>query len=454
MLPIRVRLALFTGLLVAAVVIVVGAFVYLRLEADLRAAVDDGLAERAQELIADPPDGGTIDEAASDIGDTFAVVVTSSGSVVAASAGLDVFAILGAIPVAGLTGVTSAEFLVPTDEGPQAVRVLATPAAGGEVVLTGVAFDDQRDALTALSSELALAIPIGVLLGIATGWLVAGAALRPVDRMRREAEAISASDLDRRLSVAPARDELSALGRSLNRMLDRLATAMVRERRVVDDASHELRTPLANMKAELDLALSKPRSDDELRAALTSAADETDRLSRLAADLLVLARANDGRLPLSLVDADISALIASAVAGFESRAGAVGVGLESTVKPGLRARVDESRLRQALDNLIDNAVRFAGKDATVKVTAHAESGDQLVLSVADSGPGFPPEFLAQAFEPFSRADAGRTREEGGAGLGLAIVQAVAEAHGGTVVARNQPGGGAIVEVSIPLSRPE
>jgi len=454
MLPIRVRLALFTGLLVAAVVIVVGAFVYLRLEADLRAAVDDGLAERAQELIADPPDGGTIDEAASDIGDTFAVVVTSSGSVVAASAGLDVFAILGAIPVAGLTGVTSAEFLVPTDEGPQAVRVLATPAAGGEVVLTGVAFDDQRDALTALSSELALAIPIGVLLGIATGWLVAGAALRPVDRMRREAEAISASDLDRRLSVAPARDELSALGRSLNRMLDRLATAMARERRVVDDASHELRTPLANMKAELDLALSKPRSDDELRAALTSAADETDRLSRLAADLLVLARANDGRLPLSLVDADISALIASAVAGFESRAGAVGVGLESTVKPGLRARVDESRLRQALDNLIDNAVRFAGKDATVKVTAHAESGDQLVLSVADSGPGFPPEFLAQAFEPFSRADAGRTREEGGAGLGLAIVQAVAEAHGGTVVARNQPGGGAIVEVSIPLSRPE
>jgi two-component system OmpR family sensor kinase len=454
MLPIRVRLALFTGLLVAAVVIVVGAFVYLRLEADLRAAVDDGLAERAQELIADPPDGGTIDEAASDIGDTFAVVVTSSGSVVAASAGLDVFAILGAIPVAGLTGVTSAEFLVPTDEGPQAVRVLATPAAGGEVVLTGVAFDDQRDALTALSSELALAIPIGVLLGIATGWLVAGAALRPVDRMRREAEAISASDLDRRLSVAPARDELSALGRSLNRMLDRLATAMARERRVVDDASHELRTPLANMKAELDLALSKPRSDDELRAALTSAADETDRLSRLAADLLVLARANDGRLPLSLVDADISALIASAVAGFESRAGAVGVGLESTVKPGLRARVDESRLRQALDNLIDNAVRFAGKDATVKVTAHAESGDQLVLSVADSGPGFPPEFLAQAFEPFSRADAGRTRKEGGAGLGLAIVQAVAEAHGGTVVARNQPGGGAIVEVSIPLSRPE
>src|SRR6187549_3089302 len=207
MLPIRVRLALFTGLLVAAVVIVVGAFVYLRLEADLRAAVDDGLAERAQELIADPPNEGTIDEAGSDIGDTFAVVVTSSGSVVAASAGLDVFAILGAIPVAGLTGVASAEFLMPTDEGPQAVRVLATPAAGGEVVLTGVAFDDQRDTLTALSSELALVIPIGVLLGIATGWLVAGAALRPVDRMRREAEAISASDLDRRLSVPPARDE-------------------------------------------------------------------------------------------------------------------------------------------------------------------------------------------------------------------------------------------------------
>jgi heavy metal sensor kinase len=448
-LPIRLRLALFSGLLVAVVVVVVGAFVYLRLEADLRAAVDDGLAERAQELITDPPDGGTIEEASSDIGDTFALVVTQSGALIATSGGLDAFAILDAVPVTNLTAARSAEFLMPTDEGPQSVRVLATPSADGRVVVTGVAFDDQRDTLNALSSELALAVPIGVLLGIVTGWLVAGAALRPVDRMRREAEAISASELERRLSVPATRDELAALGLSLNRMLDRLATSVARERRVVDDASHELRTPLANLKAELELALRQPRSDDELRAALHSAVDETDRLALLAADLLVLARANEGRLALRLADVDVVSLIADAVAAFEGRAAGAGVRLDAFAEPGLRANIDEARAREALDNLIDNAIRYAGVRGTVRVRAEHD-GRQLVMSVADSGAGFPPEFLAQAFEPFSRADAGRPRGEGGAGLGLAIVSAVVEAHNGTVQAKNRPDGGGLVEIRVPL----
>src|SRR5262245_36789996 len=183
MLPVRVRLALFSGLLVAVVVILVGTFVYLRLETDLRAAVDDGLAERAQELIAEPPEDGTIEETTSDVGDTFALIVTSSGSLLAASTGLDAFAILASVPVENLTAARAVEFAMPTDEGPQAVRVQATPAEDSQVVITGVAFDDQRDTLSALSSELALAVPIAVLLGVLTGWLVAGAALRPVDRM-------------------------------------------------------------------------------------------------------------------------------------------------------------------------------------------------------------------------------------------------------------------------------
>jgi signal transduction histidine kinase len=449
MLPIRLRLALFSGLLVAVVVIVLGAFVYLRLEADLRAAVDDGLAERAQALVDDPPADGIVEAETSDIGDTFGLIITSSGTLIATTEGLDPFAILDALPVADLTAARVAELAMPSDEGPQAVRVLAVPGAPGQIVLAGVAFDDQRDTLNALQSELALAVPIAVLLGILTGWIVAGAALRPVDRMRVEAEAISGSEPDRRLSVPPTRDELAALGVSLNRMLDRLQSAVDRERRVVDNASHELRTPLANMKAELDLALRQPRSEDELRAALHSAADETDRLARLAADLLLLARLHRAQLPIRLERVDVGRLVGSAVDGFAGRASAAGVRLDGSVEPDLVAQVDEQRLRQALDNLIDNALRYAGAGGTVHVTAATE-GDWLVMSVADSGPGFPAEFRAQAFEPFSRTDAGRAREEGGAGLGLAIVRAVAEAHRGTVSARNRAEGGALVELRIPL----
>ena len=292
-------------------------------------------------------------------------------------------------------------------------------------------------------------MPIAVILGIVTGWIVGGLALRPVDRMRREAEAISASDLDRRLSVPETRDELAALGTSLNRMLDRLQTAVDRERRVVDSASHELRTPLANLKAELDLALRQPRTDAELIAALHSAAAEADRLGRLSADLLVLARSEGGRLPINLRDVEIEALVHHAAAGFAGRASSAGVAIETHVEPGLHAHVDDTRLRQALDNLIDNAIRHAGQGGSVTIEARHE-GEWLLMAVADSGPGFPPEFVGQAFEPFSRADEGRNRDQGGAGLGLAIVRAVAEAHRGTVTAGNRPEGGAVVEMRTPL----
>jgi signal transduction histidine kinase len=203
------------------------------------------------------------------------------------------------------------------------------------------------------------------------------------------------------------------------------------------------------MKAELDLALRQRRSEDELRAALHSAADETDRLARLAADLLLLARLHRAQLPIRLQRVDVGRLVVSAVDGFAGRASAGGVRLDASVEPDLVAQVDEQRLRQALDNLIDNAMRYAGAGGTVHVNAATDRGS-LVMSVADSGPGFAEEFLAQAFEPFSRTDAGRAREEGGAGLGLAIVRAVVEAHRGTVAASNRPAGGAIVEMRIPL----
>jgi two-component system, OmpR family, sensor kinase len=446
--PVRLRLALVAAALIVTIEAAIGAFVYLRLEADLRAAVDDGLVERAQALVAEPPTSPALAPLSTDVGDIFAAVLTRADKVVASTPDIDSTALLDAPTLATLDGPRFFERTIPTDEDPQVVRVLAMPSATGQIVVTGVAFDDQRATLDTLGEELAVALPIAALLALLAGWLVGQAALRPVERMRIEAEAISESGLDRRLSVPPTRDELASLAGSLNRMLERVETAVERERRVVDDASHELRTPLANLKAELDLALRRGRSEAELVAALRSAGDETDRLVRLAADLLVLARAHGGQLPIRPVDTDVSRLVGESRDGFAGRAAAAGIRLETAVEPRLRARLDEARVRQALDNVVDNAIRHTPRGGTVTIDA-SRLGGLLRLAVADTGPGFRGTFVDRAFDPFTRADEARTRPDGGAGLGLAIVRAVAEAHGGTALAANRLEGGAIVEIRIP-----
>jgi signal transduction histidine kinase len=231
-------------------------------------------------------------------------------------------------------------------------------------------------------------------------------------------------------------------------MLERLEEAIERERRFVDDASHELRTPLANLKAELDLALRRSRTADELERALRSAAEETDRLARLAEDLLVLARADRGRLPIRREPVDVARMVGGTVDTFAARASERGVGIDVRVPEELRADVDELRMRQALGNLLDNGLRYVPSGGRMRVAAERHDGS-LRLEVRDTGPGFPPEFLPVAFEAFARPDASRSRPGGGTGLGLAIVAAVAEAHGGTVEADNLPGGGAVVVLSIP-----
>jgi hypothetical protein len=447
-LPIRLRLGLVTAVLLTAALAGLGALVYLRLESDLVAAADDGLAERAEALIGDPPSGPEIAEDASDVGDVFAAIQDAAGSVAAASADYPSQALLSQAEIADLARPRSLERVITGDEEPTPVRMLATPLGDGRVLITGVAFDDQRSALDSLRDELIVALPIAAILALVAGWLVGRAALRPVERLRIEAEAISESDLSRRLHLPGTRDELAALGRSLNRMLERLEAAVERERLLVDDASHELRTPLANLRAELELALRRARTEPELLEAIRSALDETERLSRLAGDLLVLARAQRGQLPVRPSDVALHELVASAVGAASGRAEAARIKLETTVAPGLAAHVDPDRLRQALDNLIDNALRLTPAGGTVVVTAERVDGS-LRIAVADTGPGFPEAFLPDAFEPFSRTDAGRTRSYGGAGLGLSIVRAVAEAHHGTASAANLPGGGALVELRLP-----
>ncbi len=442
-LPIRTRLTLVSSALMAAVLLALGAFVYLRFEAELLATVDTGLRARAQTLLSGAGGDGLSDGTGLlDRDEMFAQLLSSDGRVLESSSGLVGGALLSPGSLGELAGVRLSTAPVQTVEDAVLARLLAVPASGDRVLVVGASLEDHNDALARLLALLVIGGPVGVLLASGVGWLIAGGALRPVERLRIEAEAVSGSESGRRLAVPTTRDELARLGESLNRMLERLEDAVERERRFVGDASHELRTPLANLKAELELALRRARTSEELTAAVRSAAEETDRLARLAEDLLVLAKAAGGRLPVRRERIDVGGLIRDEVSSFASRAAELGISLAPVAAQGLHAEVDGARLRQAVGNLIDNALRHTPAGGRVAVEL-AERDHALSIEVADSGEGFDPAFLDRAFDPFSRADAARSRSDGGSGLGLAIVRAVAEAHGGSVAARNLPGGAAV-----------
>jgi two-component system, OmpR family, sensor kinase len=227
-------------------------------------------------------------------------------------------------------------------------------------------------------------------------------------------------------------------------MLGRLERSAERERAFVSSASHELRTPLALLRAELELALREGRSPAELREAVASAAAESDRLVQLAEDLLVLARADEGRLPVRPEHLDAGELLATTARRFEARAGESGRELRVEGADGLTVRADRLRAEQALANLVDNALRHG--EGAIELFAE-EAGDGVRLHVLDRGPGFDPALDGRAFERFTRGD--RARSRGGTGLGLAIVDAIARSHGRTAGTERREGGGADAWIELP-----
>jgi two-component system OmpR family sensor kinase len=449
--PIRARLTLVSAALMAAVLAGVGAFLYLRLRSDLLDTVVAGLRSRAEALLT------TLERSDAGLGggsgliepdEAFAQVLGPDGALIESSPGLGTRPL---VPEAGLVDLAGTRFLdteVRTEEESTPARILAVPASGGRVLLVGASLEDQQEALARLAILLAVGGPLALILATGVGWVVAGAALRPVERMRAEAAAISASELGRRLPSSGTGDELARLGETLNAMLERLEQALHRERRFVDEASHELRTPLANLRTELDLALRRARSPEELEAALRSAAQETERLARLAEDLLVLARADRGRIPVRREQVEVAPFLGEVIEAFATRASGSGVSIVARVPDRFRSSLDPLRIRQAMGNLLDNALRHTPPGGKVTVEA-ARADGFLSLVVRDTGEGFPASFLPTAFEPFARPDASRSRTDCGTGLGLAIVRAVAQGHGGVAEASNHPDGGASVTLRIP-----
>ena len=235
--------------------------------------------------------------------------------------------------------------------------MLALPLRRTEqlVLVVGATPEHRNDTLASLQAAFLIGGPIALLLISLGGYLLAGAALRPIESMRRRAAEISTSSLDERLPVPPADDEVSRLGRTLNEMLARLEDGLERERRFVADASHELRTPLTTLRAELELALRRSRTTQEFENSIRSAAEETDRLSRIADDLLVLARAEQGTLALRPEPTDLVDVVEKVRDRFGARAELEGRSLTVDADEAPVARVDRPRVEQALGNLVDNA---------------------------------------------------------------------------------------------------
>ncbi|MEU9706647.1 HAMP domain-containing sensor histidine kinase [Streptomyces sp. NPDC047981] len=303
------------------------------------------------------------------------------------------------------------------------------------LVYAGASLGAQRDAVSTAATAMLLGLPL--LLGVVAcvTWLVTRRALRPVESIRGELAEITASqDLSRRVPEPGTHDEVDRLARTTNETLSALESSVERQRRFVADASHELRSPLASLRTQLEVGAAHPELLD-----VPGAVEDTVRLQHLAADLLLLARLDAGERPVG-APVDLAVLVA------EEAGDRPGVTVESA-EP-VEVTGSRGQLGRVLANLLDNARRHARAEVTVTVR---RMGDLAVVEVADDGPGVPVADRERIFERFVRLDDARSRDEGGAGLGLAIARDVAVRHGGTLTVGVSPAGGALFALRLPLA---
>ncbi|MFF8608356.1 sensor histidine kinase [Streptomyces sp. NPDC015346] len=463
---VRARATLGATLVVALALIAAGIAVLLSLRGNLAGRADaeaDGVARQVASQVAagtpytalDLPDGE----------DHPVQVVDGEGRVLAVSEGLTAISgtgVPGVTPVAspgagrddadddddrgaGDSGVVTwhGEGRATVDGKSAAYRfaeVEVTNPQDDETVrvYAGTSLAAQQDAVRTASVSMLVGLP--VLLAVVGGvtWLVTRRALRPVEAIRREMAAITASeDLSRRVPEPPTGDEVARLARTTNETLSALEASVERQRRFVADASHELRSPIASLRTQLEVGAAHPELLD-----VSGAVEDTVRLQQLAADLLLLARLDAGERP-GRARLDLGELVRAEVAG---RTGdRIGVRVEA--EEGVEAPGSRGQLARVLANLLDNAQRHARSRITVTVRAE---GAWAVLAVTDDGEGVPAAERERVFERFVRLDDARTRDEGGAGLGLAIARDVARRHGGDLTVTDAPSGGARFVLRLPL----
>jgi signal transduction histidine kinase len=326
---------------------------------------------------------------------------------------------------------------------PVASRTVETPA--GEVTVTVAAeVDDVPRSLDAIRRALTIGLPVLVVLVALAVWWLVGRALRPVERIRSEADAISASTMDRRVSEPGSGDEVDRLSGTMNAMLERLEDAVTRQRQFVADASHELRNPVAGIRTDLEVALCEGDRADWPTVARAVLAEEA-RVETLIDDLLVLAAEDEGAATLPGTEVDLNGLAATEARRRRTVAVSTAAPADHIVVVG-----SHNQLQRALANLVDNAERHAKTQIRIETSRRAEGAQ---LWVDDDGPGIPPADRDRVFERFTRLDDSRARDHGGSGLGLAVVRSIVTRHRGRVWTEDSPLGGARFVIALPVAHP-
>jgi heavy metal sensor kinase len=455
-LPIRVRLTAWYALFLAAIMVALGAFLVLKLRADLRATIDREVRTSSATITASYGREGAVgfrETAAAALirNGSFAQVVDTRGRVLTSFGGDT--AQDPVVPPARLAVDSRASSLIDVDGGDaeHRYRALTTPVPGsaGQYVVVAESLQGVDEAVRKILVLLLIAVPVALAIAGIGGWLLVRNALLPVDRMRRKADRIGIDHLHERLAAPHPSDEIGALAITLNAMLDRLEAGVSARRALVADASHELRTPLASMRAELDVSLRDPERTPAERATLESVREDVIRMSRTVDNLLTLARADEGALELVRGPVELDRAVESVVATLHGLADARGVTLIGSGRGGT-VQADEQRLTQALTNLVENAIKYTAPGGEVVISSW-RAGERAGVSVVDTGTGIPVQDLERIFDRFYRADPSRGRESGGSGLGLAICQEIATAHGGRISVQSKEGSGSTFTLTLPAA---
>jgi signal transduction histidine kinase len=450
------------------VLLLFGMSVYLIMSYTLNANIDSALKDAAYNIISQsrgiPSTGGLqlprLDSPLTSV--IFVQAIRADGNVEAQNISFDEYLDPDTIKklMADSNNTSSIEtYSTYAHAGKTPLRVLTLRLIGGEsrtlfgYLQVAQPIDDIERAKSGLLAALALVGGVGLFISAAAGAAMARRALQPVDQITQTAVDIyRAEDLKQRVQVSNTQDEVARLGMAFNEMLERLARLFRAQQRLVADVSHELRTPLTVIRGNVDLMRAMKRCDDESLDAITK---EAERMTRMVSNLLMLSQADVGQLPMSVKQLDLAGIIGD----IERSANIMANGrvhIESSVCGELAVRGDADRIKQVLLNLVDNALKHTPDGGTVSVVADCvdEDGEpQVQISVRDTGIGIPEADLPHVFERFYRVDKSRSRDLGGAGLGLAIAQSIVAAHGGKIEVHSKVGEGTSFDVWLPAYQP-
>jgi len=316
----------------------------------------------------------------------------------------------------------------------------------------GVLLDPVETALNHLFLQLALGLPMAVVVVAAGGYLLVRRALHPVEQLTRKAEQITQHNLSERLPVARTGDELERLSHSLNRMIARLDDAFKNSKRFVADASHELRTPLTILRGELENLIENTSLHPDLREQLGSLLEEVERLGKIVEQMFALSRLDAGEAQTEWTRFDLAELAKTTAEQMNLLAEDKGIDIVCVAGREVPVEGDRARLKQVVVNLLDNAIKYTPTKGTIQLRVNTVNGHAF-LEVADNGIGIPPDALPHVFERFYRVDQTRSGDSGSAGLGLSIVKSICTAHGAEVEVQSAKGNGSSFRVKLPLSRP-